>query len=75
MCVSVSGTFMHILKSLFAVLRWYTQQIYVYKTIRPEEGYQVNKSGGTTISIRKRGGWEFGWADAQKLAGWAKVNV
>ena len=32
--------------------------------------YNVNGSGGTTVSVKKRGGLAPSWKDAQTLAGW-----
>ena len=64
---------MYICLSL-AVMRWYTEQIYVYKALSDpakEHGYPVNKSGGTTVSVKKRGGWSQSWTHAKLLAGWA----
>ena len=54
----------------FVVVRCLSDQIYVTKTINNPKGYQVNKSGGTTLSVKKRGGWPLCWPDAQVLAGW-----
>lgn len=54
-------------------VRWMTSQIYVYTTAAKAKDYKeyvVNKSGGTTISILKRGGWAQCWSDAKVLAGW-----
>jgi len=54
-------------------MRWYTEQLYIYKATpasASERGYQVNKSGGTTVSIKKRGGWQTSWSDAKVLASW-----
>ena len=51
-----------------------TSQIYVYGAKCPVEGYLVNKSGGTTVSVLKRGGWAQAWNDAQVLAGWKKLE-
>ena len=51
--------------------RWMTSQVYVYTTCRNDyKDYPVNKSGGTTVSVLKRGGWVQGWYDALILAGW-----
>ena len=35
-----------------------------------EEGVKINKKGGSTLSIRKKG-WKSNYILAMKLAGWA----
>ena len=37
------------------------------------EIYTVNKTGGSTVSTKKRGGLLTAWTDAQKLAGWIPI--
>lgn len=56
---------------LALLIRWFTEQLYVAHTKTDIQGYEKNKSGGTTVSVKKRGGWKNAWADAQVLAGWA----
>ena len=51
-------------------LRWYTDQFYVYRAKNPLVDYTTNKGGGSTVSVKKRGGWKAAWEDAQVLAGW-----
>ena len=52
-----------------------TSQMYVYTTCRNDyKDYPVNKSGGTTVSVLKRGGWLQGWYDALILAGWPATS-
>ena len=36
----------------------------------PLADYTTNKGGGSTVSVKKRGGWKAAWEDAQVLAGW-----
>lgn len=56
-------------------LRWYTGQLYVYDTKSKVDPYITNKSGGSTVSVKKRGGWDDSWSDARKLAGWNVQDV
>ena len=49
---------------------WMTDQLYVYETLQNPKGYMVNKAKGTTVSVRKRGGWGSSWSDAKVLAKW-----
>ena len=58
------------LKLKGSIPRWFTEQIYVYETVAKISDYQVNKSGGTSVAVKKRGGWQPSWKDARVLAGW-----
>ena len=51
-------------------LRWYLQQVYVNKVLTPDDTIPVNKQSGSTISIKKRGGWSTSWDLARDMAGW-----
>ena len=51
-------------------LRWYTDQFYVYRAKNVFDDFKINKGGGSTVSVKKRGGWQAAWKDAQVLAGW-----
>ena len=49
------------------------EQIYVNKVLdfsAVPEGMVVQKKGGLTISVKKRGGWQESFQIAQRLAGW-----
>lgn len=50
--------------------RWFSDQLYVADTKKQLDGYNVNSSGGTTVSCKKRGGWPNAWLAAQQMAGW-----
>lgn len=54
-------------------VRWFTKQFYVKPTVNKLVGYTVNASDGTTVSVKKRGGWAPAWEDAKILAGWSTV--
>lgn len=57
------------------VVRWYLDQIYVYKTCLKLSGYQTNSAGCTTVSVKKRGGWTSSWKDAKILGGWEPASA
>ena len=52
--------------------RWTLQQIYVSKVINENSVCKTNKKGGSTISVRRRGGWKASYNLAVEMAGWAK---
>ena len=59
--------------SASAKLRWTLEQIYVNKVISEKhlpDSLTVNRKGGCTISVKKRGGWSESFSLGQKLAGW-----
>ena len=45
---------------------------YVSTEINVIQDYKVNKNGGCTISLLKRGGVGCAWAHAKLIAGWEK---
>ena len=47
---------------------WHEAGIYV-KTSTGAGGFKVDGKGGTTISIRKYGGWRLSWISALRCAG------
>ena len=40
------------------------------KVLKPDPVVSVNKKGGSTISIVKRGGWDESFQLACRIAGW-----
>ena len=41
--------------------------------MNPMAEYSVNNSGGTTISVAKRGGLKAAWVSAKHIAGWEEA--
>ena len=59
-------------------VRRFNEQFYIYDTKHRFGDYVVidesrKKSNGSTVSVKKRGGWASAWKDAQVLAGWCKA--
>ena len=44
---------------------------YVSAVKKEMGGYSVNKKGGCTVSVLKRGGVKAAWIDAKTIAGWS----
>ena len=59
------------------MLRWFTGGIYVaeVKGDKLSWGHPINKNGGASIAVRKRGGWGAAFALACKMAGWGGVEL
>ena len=57
---------------------WDLNQLYVNKVLKPEvcmqAGISVNRRGGATVSIRKRGGWGVSFQLAKSMAGWHNMQ-
>ena len=54
------------------ICRWFNKMFYVSTAINVIQDYKVNKNGGCTISLLKRGGVGCAWAHAKLIAGWEK---
>ena len=60
--------------SVFWLSRWHADQIYVNRSVvTPELATLVkqNAKGGTTVSVKRHGGWSKSYLLAKQLAGWA----
>ena len=54
--------------------RWHTDQIYVnHSTVTTELAtlFKQNGKGGTTVTVKRHGGWSKSYFLAKQLAGWA----
>ena len=47
-------------------------QIYITKVINGSDVCKTNRKGGSTVSVRLRGGWKASYTLAVEMAGWAK---
>ena len=61
------------LKSKLQIL-CYDGSIYVNKS-SGAGGFNVDRKGGTTIGVRKNGGWWLSWLSALRCAGVAWINI
>ena len=54
--------------------RWQADQIYVNRscvTTELAKLFKQNAKGGTTVSVKRHGGWSKSYVLAKQLAGWA----
>ena len=61
-----------------ARLRWYVSQIYVSsanEAVASTSDMKVNKKGGTTVSVKKVGGWQKAWEVAKSIGSWESKPV
>ena len=59
--------------------RWATNGIYVNEVLVRDGGHfkngwpKVNNNNGSSISVKKAGGWKAAWELALGISGWTKV--